>query len=118
MAKVLLIGLGNMGRKYLKKFEELGIKPSLCDINENLRGEFEDYPFFCSYKDLKDTPEKVFVAVNPQYHPEIAAHFLERGSYVFLEKPPALSVGELIPLVEKYDDTTISRGSRKTNKAR
>ena len=102
MAKVLLIGLGNMGRKYLKKFEELGIKPSLCDINENLRGEFEDYPFFCSYGDLEDTPEKVFVAVNPQYHPEIAAHFLERGSYVFLEKPPALSGGELIPLVEKY----------------
>lgn len=102
MAKILLIGLGNMGKKYLNKFLEMGIKPTLCDVNENLKEEFKDFTFYCFYNEIENTPDKVFVAVNPQYHPEIARHFLERGSYVFLEKPPALSGGDLIPLVEKY----------------
>jgi len=99
---VLLIGLGNMGRKYLKKFQELGLKPALCDINSELRKEFEEYTFYCSFGDIETTPDTVFVMVNPKHHPSIAKHFLQRGSYVFLEKPPALSYGEFADLVGEF----------------
>lgn len=102
MSSVVLIGLGNMGRKYLSKFTELGLKPTLCDLNERLRDEFKNYNFYCFYTDIGEIPEKVFAVVNPEHHPSIAEHFLSKGSYVFLEKPPALSSEEFKLLVEKF----------------
>jgi len=104
---VLLIGLGNMGRKYLSKFRELGLKPSLCDINPDLQREFKDYPFYCLYGDIEEDHEKVFVMVNPKDHPRIAKFFLQRGSYVFLEKPPALSYKEFKELVEEFGNENL-----------
>ena len=102
MSSVLLIGLGNMGRKYLQKFSQLGLKPTLCDINSNLQEEFKNYNFYCFYDDVKDKPEKVFVMVNPEKHTEIAKHFLSKGSYVFLEKPPSLSFEDFRKLIEEF----------------
>ena len=99
---VLLIGLGNMGRKYLSKFEQLGLKPSLCDINPDLQREFGDYTFYCLYEEVEKDPDTVFVMVNPKHHPSIAKYFLQRGSYVFLEKPPSLSYKEFSNLVEEF----------------
>ena len=99
---VLLVGLGNMGRKYLSKFEQLGLKPSLCDINPELQREFRNYTFYCLYEEVEKNPDTVFVMVNPKHHPSIAKHFLQRGSYVFLEKPPALSYKEFADLVGEF----------------
>ena len=91
-----------MGRKYLSKFEQLGLKPSLCDINPDLQREFRDYTFYCLYEEVERDPDTVFVMVNPKHHPSIAKHFLQRGSYVFLEKPPALSYKDFADLVEEF----------------
>jgi hypothetical protein len=101
-SNIVLIGLGNMGKKYLRKFEELGLKPTLCDIDASLKEKFKEFPFYCFHGDIEGTPEKVFIMVDPVYHREIAEYFLSKGSYVFLEKPPALSFGEFYNLVEKY----------------
>jgi UDP-N-acetylglucosamine 3-dehydrogenase len=101
MSSVLLVGLGNMGRKYLNKFLELGLKPTLCDINEKLKEEFKEFNFYCFYDEI-EKHDKVFVAVNPKYHPRIAEYYLSKGSYVFLEKPPALNYEEFKKLVEKF----------------
>jgi len=102
MSSVLLIGLGNMGRKYLKKFSELGLKPTLCDINSELQREFKNYNFYCFYDRVEGKPEKVFAMVDPRKHVEIARHFLPKGAYVFLEKPPSLGYEEFRKLVEDF----------------
>ncbi|MDQ7038174.1 MAG: Gfo/Idh/MocA family oxidoreductase [Aquificota bacterium] len=91
---VLLIGLGNMGSKYLRKLKELGISPVLCDIDpakENLCGEC---PFYCHFGDVKEEVSRVIVAVDPEDHVSIAREFLEKGIPVLLEKPPAVSSSE------------------------
>jgi predicted dehydrogenase len=105
---VLLIGLGNMGRKYLSKFEELGLKPTLCDLNSALKEEFKNYNFYCYYDRIEETPQKVFVVVNPEHHPRIAEYFLSKGSSVFLEKPPALSSKEFQTLLERFGSKNLA----------
>ena len=99
---VVLVGLGNMGRKYLNKLLELNIKPTLCDLNLELQREFSDFPFYHSYRDIKGNPSTVFVAINPQFHPEVAQYFLSKGAFVLLEKPPALSYIDFARLVENF----------------
>jgi predicted dehydrogenase len=105
--KVLLVGVGNMGRKYLNKFLQLGITPLLLDTNENLKKEFSRYPFYTSPEQIEEIPKKVFIAINPQYHPEVADYFLSKGCYVFLEKPPALAASEFSTLLEKYGKSSL-----------
>ncbi len=89
---VLLIGLGNMGMKYLAKLEELQELPVLCDIDpyKNVKR----YPFYCHFGDIKEEIKRTIVAVNPEHHVEIAKSFLEKGIPVLLEKPPARTSGE------------------------
>jgi len=108
MSKVVLVGLGNMGKKYLNKFLELGIKPTLCDINEAVLKEFNNFELYCFYEDIAPSgKEKVFVAVNPERHPQIAEHFLKGGAYVFLEKPPAVDFKTFFRLVERYGTSNL-----------
>ncbi len=103
MAKVVLVGLGNMGRKYLSKLLQLGIKPTLCDIDASLREEFESFEFYCFFEEIDPSGgEKVIVAVNPTHHPKIARHFLKEGAKVLLEKPPALLTEEFASLLSEY----------------
>ena len=84
---VLLVGLGNMGMKYLAKLEELQEFPVLCDIDPYKN--VERYPFYCHFGEIKESIRRVIVAVNPEHHVEIAESFLERNIPVLLEKPPA-----------------------------
>ncbi len=108
MAKVVLVGLGNMGRKYLNKLLQLGIKPTLCDIDASLREEFESFEFYCFFEDIEPSGgEKVIVAVNPTHHPKIARHFLKKGAKVLLEKPPALSTEEFNHLLSEFGNKNL-----------
>jgi len=66
---VLLVGLGNMGMKYLAKLEELQELPVLCDIDPYKN--IGRHPFYCHFGEIKES-------VVP----------------VLLEKPPALSSEE------------------------
>ncbi len=89
---VLLVGLGNMGMKYLAKLEELEALPVLCDVDpyKNVK----KYPFYCHFGDVKENLSRVIVAVDPVHHVEIAREFLSKGVPVLLEKPPARSSEE------------------------
>ncbi|NPB05165.1 MAG: Gfo/Idh/MocA family oxidoreductase [Aquificae bacterium] len=103
MERVVLVGLGNMGRKYLKKFLELGRKPVLCDANAALRSLYPDFEFFTSFEEVGPSgEEKVVVAIRPEDHPAAARHFLRAGSTVLLEKPPAPSAAEFEKLLEEF----------------
>ncbi|WP_457601304.1 Gfo/Idh/MocA family oxidoreductase [Hydrogenivirga sp.] len=89
---VLLVGLGNMGMKYLAKLEELEELPVLCDVDPYKN--VERYPFYCHFGDVKEEIKRAIVAVNPEHHVSIASEFLGRGVPVLLEKPPARSSSE------------------------
>jgi predicted dehydrogenase len=93
-----------MGRKYLSKLLEIGIKPALCDIDERLRKEFSDFPYYCHYGEVEGDISTVFVAINPQFHPQVARYFLPKGAFVLLEKPPALGYAEFARLVEEFEN--------------
>ncbi len=88
---VLLVGLGNMGSKYLKKLIDLNISPVLCDIDPSKMELCKSCPFYCHFGDVKEEVSKVIVAVDPEDHVTIAKEFLKKGIPVLLEKPPALS---------------------------
>jgi predicted dehydrogenase len=91
---VLLIGLGNMGSKYLKKLKDLNIRPVLCDIDPSKNLLCGECPFYCHFGDVKEEVSRVIVAVDPEDHVSIAKEFLRKGIPVLLEKPPAVSSRE------------------------
>jgi len=91
---VLLIGLGNMGKKYLRKIKELGLNPVLCDIDPEKSKVCDECPFYCHVGDIKEEIQKVIIAVDPKEHVKLAKEFLEKGIPVLLEKPPALTSKE------------------------
>ncbi len=89
---VLLVGLGNMGMKYLAKLEELQELPVLCDIDPYKN--IGKHPFYCHFGEIKESVVRAIVAVNPEDHVEVAGRLLSEGVPVLLEKPPALSSKE------------------------
>ncbi len=91
---ILLVGLGNMGSKYLRKLKELSHLPVICDINPEKAKECEECPFYCHVGDVKENISRVIIAVNPEEHVRLAREFLNKGIPVLLEKPPALSSKE------------------------
>jgi predicted dehydrogenase len=92
--KVGIVGIGNMGSKYVNKFRELNLDYVLIDSNQS---QFEKYPEDVpKYTDLEDALEKeninfLFVATSPTSHIPIARKTIERNINVMVEKPPALS---------------------------
>jgi predicted dehydrogenase len=86
---VLLIGLGNMGSKYLAKLQEFGIVPVLCDLDPSKTDLCEVCPFYCHFGDVREEVSRVIVAVNPEDHVGVASEFLSKSIPVLLEKPPA-----------------------------
>jgi hypothetical protein len=93
---VLLIGLGNMGKKYLSKLEEMGKLPVLCDRDPNKA--VGSYPFYCHFEEVQEPTKAVIIAVDPAEHVKLAKFFLEDGASVLLEKPPALSKREFMEI--------------------
>ncbi|MEZ0361358.1 MAG: Gfo/Idh/MocA family oxidoreductase [Hydrogenobacter sp.] len=89
---VLLVGFGNMGKKYLLKLEELGESPILCDRDP--KKATDKYPFYCHIGDVKEEIKAVIIAVEPSEHVSLSRIFLKRGIPVLLEKPPALNYEE------------------------
>ncbi len=97
---VLLIGLGNMGSKYLLKLQEMGIIPVLCDLNPEKTDLCEVCPFYCHFGDVKEEVSRVIIAVNPEDHVQVAWEFLSKGIPVLLEKPPATTSQEFRKISE------------------
>ncbi|ADC90019.1 oxidoreductase domain protein [Thermocrinis albus DSM 14484] len=90
--RVLLVGLGNMGRKYLQKLTEIGVSVVTCDIDPTKR--VDGIPFYTDPEKVDVPVDRAIVATDPLYHPYIAEYLLRRNIPVLLEKPPALSIGD------------------------
>ncbi|WP_448587500.1 Gfo/Idh/MocA family protein [Thermocrinis sp.] len=93
---ILVVGLGNMGKKYLVKLEELGKRLVLCDRDPE-KGT-NNHPFYCHLEDIQEEVGAVIIAVDPKDHVRLSKGFLEKGIPVLLEKPPALSSKEFMEI--------------------
>lgn len=105
--KVGIVGIGNMGSKYINKFKELGLDYVLIDSDV---GKFEKFPEnLPKYSDLRKAIEKenishLFIATSPQSHMPLAKIAIDNGIAVMVEKPPSLdskSLEETIDLAHK-----------------
>ncbi|NPA16231.1 Gfo/Idh/MocA family protein [Persephonella sp.] len=101
--KVGIVGTGNMGSKYINKFDILGYDTVLIDIDENRLSKFPEK--FKKYTDLDEALKRedidyLFVATAPQSHIPIAKKALERGINVMVEKPPSIDPSLLEEAIE------------------
>ncbi len=109
-----LIGFGGIGHTHFRLVrEEPGLElRALCDIDRGKLDEAGGYGverLYTDYREMIDDGgiDLVIVATPPKYHVEQALYALDKGLYVLLEKPIALSLEEARKLYER------ARGSNK-----
>ncbi|WP_343079546.1 Gfo/Idh/MocA family oxidoreductase [Ostreiculturibacter nitratireducens] len=103
--KVLVAGIGNMGRSHalaLHKHPEAEIvalvNRSPVDLPEELRG----YPLYKTFEEglAAAKPDVVAIATYSDSHAEFAIAAMEAGAHVFVEKPLATNVADARRVVE------------------
>ncbi len=98
-------GLGHWGKNLVRNFDELADLTWICEADEARRAEFgARYPNArvpASFEEMlaDDSLEAVVVATPVITHAELAKRALEAGKHVLVEKPPALTAGEVEELV-------------------
>jgi len=98
--RVLVVGLGNMGRSHAKAyhkldgFEIMGLCARSLDSETALPPELQNYPRFTDYElALKDLqPDAVSINTWPDTHAAFTVMAFEAGAHVFLEKPIATNI--------------------------
>ena len=97
MTRVLVVGLGNMGRSHALAHHHMGsqivglVNRSDVDLPEDLR----PYRRFRSFEEgLATKPDLVVIATYADSHADLAIQALEAGAHVFVEKPLATSVAD------------------------
>ena len=105
MIRVLVAGLGNMGRSHAlayhadPAFEVVGlVNRSPVDLPEELRA----YPLFSDYAAALAAvkPDLVCVATYSDSHADYAVAAMEAGAHVFVEKPLATTVADARRVVD------------------
>ncbi|MBK3333169.1 Gfo/Idh/MocA family oxidoreductase [Persephonella atlantica] len=101
--KVGIVGTGNMGSKYIKKFEVLGYDAVLIDLDASKLSQYPER--FNKYTQLDEALKKenithLFIATDPKSHIPLALKGLERGINVMVEKPPAINPSQLEKAIE------------------
>lgn len=97
--KVLIAGLGNMGRSHALAHHRHPHAQIVGLVNRSpveLPPELRDYPLFSDYTQaLADTrPDIVVVATYSDSHADYAVQAMGSGAHVFVEKPLATSVAD------------------------
>ena len=103
--KVGQVGLGYWGRNLARVFDDVADLTRLCDASEVLQEEFaRRYPTalvtgdFAELLAAEDVEAVVIATPVPTHYP-LARAALEAGKHVFVEKPPAMRVGEMEELI-------------------
>ncbi len=96
--KVGIVGIGNMGSKYIKKFDILGFETVLIDKSQTQLSKYSDK--YKKYTDIDEALKKenldfLFIATDPKSHIPLAKKAIEREINVMVEKPPALKPSQL-----------------------
>ena len=90
--KVAVIGVGNMGSKYVKKLDLMNIDTILIDKDQNKLKNQPDK--FKKYTDLdialkENSIDYAFISTDPESHIHLAKKLLNREINVLIEKPPS-----------------------------
>lgn len=112
MTRVLIAGLGNMGKSHALAHhlhpdaEIVGlVNRSPVDLPDELKG----YPFFSTFEEgMAANPDLAVIATYTDSHVEYACRAMEAGAHVFVEKPLAMSVADAKRVVD-----TATRTGRK-----
>lgn len=108
--KVAIVGVGHLGSRHLKTYNELRDKIELigiCDVREEIAlplAKEYNIPFFKNYRELQGKVDAVNICVPTSLHHEIASYFLNQRIHTFIEKPITTTLdqaNELIALAEK-----------------
>jgi len=94
---VVLIGVGNMGNKYLNVLKQITDKIVLCDVDVNKVID-KGLMYVCDVGDISIPISKAVVVTDPTKHVEISKKILQTGVDVLIEKPPATSFNEFMSL--------------------
>lgn len=110
MIRVLVAGLGNMGRSHAlayhnnPDFEIVGLmNRSVVNLPDELQG----YPVFNEYFAALETtqPDLVAISTYTDSHAEYAIAAMETGAHVFVEKPLAANAADARDVVNKASET-------------
>ncbi|MDI6655382.1 MAG: Gfo/Idh/MocA family oxidoreductase [Candidatus Hydrothermarchaeota archaeon] len=105
MTKIAVIGAGYWGKKHVHDYIELGVKPIVCDLNEESLKFYRDnfgVETTTDYRKILSNREVVGASIcTPnETHYKICKEFLETGKNVLLEKPMTLNSKEAEELVK------------------
>ncbi|MGR3660727.1 MAG: Gfo/Idh/MocA family protein [Paracoccaceae bacterium] len=110
MIRVLVAGMGNMGRSHAlayhhnPDFEIVGLmNRSVSDLPENLQG----YPLFTDFTTAlaEVKPDLVAVCTYTDSHADFAIAAMQAGAHVFVEKPLAANVKDAQRVVDVANET-------------
>jgi predicted dehydrogenase len=97
MTRVLVVGLGNMGRSHALAHHRLGseivglVNRSDVELPDGLRA----CPRFRTFEEgLQTRPDLVVIATYTESHANFAMQAMEQGAHVFVEKPLAANVSD------------------------
>ena len=116
-----MVGLGAHCRRTLlptTKFLPVKLR-AFCDVDEeNLAVARDRYAVEATYTEAADMYaeqdlDAVFIAVSPMLHAELACQALDAGVHVWVEKPPAMSAGEIEDMIEHRGDLVGMVGFKK-----
>jgi predicted dehydrogenase len=105
VTKVGLAGLGYWGPNLARNFDELAELAWLCDLSDEQRARissrYPDARLTADFDEMlaDDSVDAVVVATPVVTHAELAKRALDAGKHVLVEKPPALTAGEVEELV-------------------
>ncbi len=105
MLKILIIGLGSIGRRHLSCLSEIGgIELAALRTSKGTLKDASGIKEFYTIKDsLRFQPDGVLIANPTSLHVQSALPYLEKGIPVLIEKPVAYSLEDSISL-EPYSE--------------
>ncbi len=98
MKKILVVGVGSIGRRHIENFSSLPFEIDIAEINkERITKACDDFNINKSYEDyavaLEDNDyDAVAITVPPFMHLPVAKAALSKNCHVFIEKPLGMSV--------------------------
>lgn len=113
MVRVGVVGVGYLGQHHARVYSELpGVElVGVVDINRERAREvarrYSTTPFF-DYRDLFGKVDAVSIVVPTVLHRDIAAHFIEEGINILIEKPVTTTLEEAKELMEMATRKTSS----------
>jgi predicted dehydrogenase len=108
MARVLVIGLGNMGQSHALAHHRMGsqIVGLVNRSDVELPQELQAYPRFRTLEEgLATGPDLVVIATYADSHADLAIQALTHGAHVFVEKPLATTVADAERVAEMVRQT-------------